>query len=65
MNDVTRTSKELTPEQEARAREIREDCRQLPGWASREIVRLQDRERSGWPMRRRIWLRRNIRCMLS
>lgn len=36
-------SKELTPQQEARAREIREDCRVMPGWASREIVRLQDR----------------------
>lgn len=31
----------LTPEQEARAREIIEDCRQMPRWAAREIVRLR------------------------
>lgn len=34
---------ELTPEQEARAREIVEDCRQMPRWAARQIIGLQDR----------------------
>lgn len=33
----------MTPEQDARARETAEDCRQLPLWAARQIVRLTDR----------------------
>lgn len=34
---------ELTAEQDARAKEIKEDCRQLPLWAARTIVSLRDR----------------------
>lgn len=40
---TTKDQLSLTPEQEAQAREIIEDCRQMPRWAAREIVRLQSR----------------------
>lgn len=39
----TKDQLSLTPEQDARAREIIEDCRQMPRWAARQLVRLQDR----------------------
>lgn len=39
---------ELTADQAARALDIQEDCRQLPRWASRTIVRYEDRSVELW-----------------
>jgi hypothetical protein len=39
---------QLTAEQEARALDIQEDCRQMPRWAARTIVRYEDRSAELW-----------------